>query len=113
MPGDQKEETDGPCVHPESVEHGPRPARRSALWAGLPARADAHVGGRVFPIPELTDEMLAVIQLDGDVHEWFDQIGEPALTSVDFLNTGKNHMIRPTWTSASGWLGTMSRLAST
>ena len=24
----------------------------SALWAGLPARAEAHVGGRVFPIPE-------------------------------------------------------------
>ncbi len=61
----------------------------SGLWACLPARAGAHVGSRVFPIPELTDEMLAVIQLDGDVHEWFDQIGEPALTSVDFLNTGK------------------------
>ena len=62
----------------------------SALSACLPARADAHVGGRVFPIPELTDEMLAGIQLDGYVYEeWFDQIGEPALTSVDFLNTGK------------------------
>ncbi len=62
----------------------------SALWAGLPARAEAHVGSRVFPVPELTDEMLEQIQLDGYVYEeWFDQIGEPALTSVDFLNTGK------------------------
>ena len=62
----------------------------SALWAGLSAWAEAHVGSRVFPIPELTGEMLAGIELDGYVYEeWFDQIGEPALTSVDFLNTGK------------------------
>ena len=62
----------------------------SALWAGLSARADAHVGGRVIPIPELTGEMLAGIQFDGYVYEeWFDQIGEPALTSVDFLNSWK------------------------
>ena len=57
----------------------------SALWAGLPARAEAHVGGRVFPIPELTDEKLEQIQLDdGSVEEWFDLIGEPALSLVDF-----------------------------
>ena len=62
----------------------------SALSAGLADQAGAHVGSRVFPIPELTDEMLAGIELDGYVYEeWFDQIGEPALTSVDFLTTGK------------------------
>ena len=61
----------------------------TALSAGLSAQAEAHAGGRLFPIAELTDEMLAGIELDGYVYEeWFDQIGEPALTSVDFLNTG-------------------------
>ena len=62
----------------------------TALSASLSARAEAQVGSRVFPIPELTDEMLAGIELDGYVYEeWFDQIGEPALTSVDFLDTEK------------------------
>ena len=32
--------------------------------AGLPAPAEAHIGGRVFPIAELTDGMLERIQLD-------------------------------------------------
>ena len=58
----------------------------SALSAGLSAQAEAHIGSRVFPIPELTDEMLAGIQLDGYVDEWFDLIGEPALTLVDFMD---------------------------
>ena len=57
----------------------------SALWAGLSARAEAHVGGRVFPIPELTDEMLEQIQLDdGSVAEWFDLVDEPTMSLVDF-----------------------------
>ena len=63
----------------------------SALSAGLSDRAGAHIGSRVFPIPELTDEMLAGIDFDGYVYEeWFDQIGEPALTSVDFLSSYTN-----------------------
>ena len=30
----------------------------SGLWACLSAQAEAHAGSRVFPVPELTDEML-------------------------------------------------------
>ena len=54
------------------------------LLIGSALSAEAHVGGRVFPIPELTDEMLAEIQLDGFVEEWSDLIGEPAMTLLDF-----------------------------
>ena len=59
----------------------------SALSAGLADQAEAHVGSRVFPFAELTDEMLSEIQLhDGSVEEWFDLIGEPALSLVDFMD---------------------------
>ena len=54
------------------------------LLIGPALSAEAHLGGRVFPIPELTDEMLAEIQLDGFVEEWSDLIGEPTLTTLDF-----------------------------
>ena len=67
----------------------------SALWAGLPARAGAHVGSRVFPIAYLTDEMLEQIQLDdGSVEEWFDLIGEPALSLVDFRSRKGGRLTR-------------------
>ena len=76
-----------------------------AISAGLSARTEAHVGGRVFPIPELTDEMLAGIQLDGYVYEeWFDQIGEPALTSVDFRDETRNSIHDPADLDFRIWL---------
>ena len=87
----------------------------SGLWACLSAQAEAHAGSRVFPVPELTDEMLEQIQLhDGSVEEWFDRIGEPTMTLQDFAveGGGEAHAIRRISTSASGWPGTMSRLAS-
>ena len=47
--------------------------------------ASAHVGDRVYPIAYLTDEMVAQIQLDdGSVGEWYELIGEPTLTLLDF-----------------------------
>ena len=56
-----------------------------AVSAGLSPQADGHSGGRVYPIAELTDEMLEQIQLDdGSVEEWFDLIGEPTMTLLDF-----------------------------
>ena len=56
-----------------------------AVSAGLSPQAGAHSGGRVYPIVELTDEMLEQIQLDdGTVDEWFELIGEPAMTLLDF-----------------------------
>ena len=57
----------------------------SALSASLSAQAGAHGGNRVFPIAELTDEMLDGIQLhDGSVEEWYDLVGEPTMSLVDF-----------------------------
>ena len=39
----------------------------------------------MFPIPELTDEMLEEIRLDdGSVDEWYDLVGDPTMTLLDF-----------------------------
>ena len=55
------------------------------LILGLATSAGAHSGERLYPIPELTDEMLARIQLDdGSVEEWYDLVGEPTMSLVDF-----------------------------
>ena len=52
---------------------------------GVPLAADAHTGDRIYPIPELTDEMLARIDLkDVSVQDWIDVLGEPVLTALDF-----------------------------
>ncbi len=59
------------------------------LLLSLPISANAHSGGRVYPIPELTGEMLEQIRLDdGSVDEWYDLIGEPAMTLLDFKGGG-------------------------
>ena len=56
---------------------------------GLLAQAEAHSGDRLFPIPELTDEMLEKIQLDdGSVEEWYDLAVEPTMSLVDFRRFG-------------------------
>ena len=56
-----------------------------AVSAGMSAQSEAHLGNRVYPIPYLTDEMLAEIQLDdGLVDEWYELIGEPTLSLLDF-----------------------------
>lgn len=55
-----------------------------AVSAGLSAQAGAHGGSRVYPISEITDAMLARIELDGLIHEWED-FGEPTMTlTLDF-----------------------------
>ena len=54
-----------------------------ALLLAMPA--GAHVGDRLYSIAYLTDEMLAGIELyDGSVEEWYELIGEPAMTLLDF-----------------------------
>ena len=51
------------------------------IWASM---ASAHIGTRVFPFYELTDEMLETIDIhDGSVEEWH-RIGEPSMTLLDF-----------------------------
>lgn len=50
----------------------------------LASTAGAHGGGRVYPIPEITDDMLARIELDGLVGEWED-FGHPTMAlATDF-----------------------------
>ncbi len=47
--------------------------------------AGAHVGDRVYPIAYLSDQMLERIDLeDGSVDEWYELIGEPTMTLLDF-----------------------------
>ena len=54
----------------------------AVLANGLPSAA--HVGDRLFPIPYLSPETLANIELDGHVEDWVDALGELALTPLDF-----------------------------
>ena len=45
----------------------------------------AHAGDRLFPIPYLSEETLARLDLDdGSVEDWLDAVGEPTLTPLDF-----------------------------
>ena len=74
------------------------------LVLGLAVSAGAHSGDRLFPIPELTDEMLARIDLkDGLADEWHDLIGEPVLTLLDF-RTFDNHLPDPSDLDFRIWL---------
>ena len=74
------------------------------LLIGSALSAGAHVGGRVFPIPELTDEMLAEVQLDGFVDEWPALIGEPAMTTLDFTHGGGGESLDPSDIDFQVWL---------
>ena len=54
-------------------------------FAGGQSPAGAQLSDRVVPIPEITEEAAARIDLqDGTVDEWWDILGEPALTITDF-----------------------------
>ena len=55
------------------------------LLLSLAVSAGAHVGDRVYPIAYLSDEMLEKIDLeDGSVDEWYELIGDPVMTLLDF-----------------------------
>ena len=62
----------------------------AGAFAGGQSTALAQVGDRVIPIPEITEEAVARIDLqDGTIAEWWDILGEPALTITDFeITTG-------------------------
>ena len=73
--------------------------------AALSAQADAHVGERVYPIPYLSDEMLAEIRLDdGLVDEWSELVGEPTLTLSDFSEKERNAQLDPSDLDFRIWL---------
>ena len=51
----------------------------------LPRYVAAHEGERVYPILEITNDMLAQIDLrDGTTDEWPQLLGEPTLKTIDF-----------------------------
>ncbi len=72
----------------------------------LAGSALAHAGGRVYPIPYLTDGMLADIQLDdGSVDEWYDLVGEPTMTLLDFAEGMWGSELDPSDLDFRIWLG--------
>ena len=76
-----------------------------ALLMGLAIPAGSHSGDRVFPIPELTDEMLEEIRLDdGSVDEWYDLVGEPTMTLLDFHDPYANRLPDPSNLDFRIWL---------
>ena len=55
------------------------------LFLGLATSSGAHLGDRVYPVTYLSDEMLERIDLkDGLVDEWYELVGEPSMTLLDF-----------------------------
>ena len=46
--------------------------------------ASAHIGDRVFFIPQVSADDLATIEIDGDVEDWKELFGEPTVTPFDF-----------------------------
>ena len=65
----------------------------------------AHVGDRVYPFAYLSDEMVEKIDLqDGSVHEWYDLIGEPAMTLLDFTEELEGSPPDPTDLDFRIWL---------
>ena len=75
-------------------------------FAGGGSPALAQVGDRVIPIPEITEEAVARIDLqDGTVAEWWDILGEPALTITDFEIGGDISAYDPADMDFVIWLG--------
>ena len=70
----------------QSGRWGPFLLTAAMAGAALPHHwATAHEGDRVYSILEITDDMLAQIDLrDGTTDEWPDLLGEPALRTIDF-----------------------------
>ena len=51
----------------------------------LTTSAAAHMGNRLYPIPEISDEMLERIRFDDEsVDEWYELVGEPTMSLIDF-----------------------------
>ena len=65
--------------------------------------ASAHSGNRLYPIYELTDEMLKKIDIhDGLIDEWY-EVGEPSMTLLDFEG-GHHFPIDPSNLDLRIWL---------
>ena len=79
------------------------PTLAMLLWQAH--QTGAHVGDRVYPIPYLSDGMLAEIQLDdGQIQEWIDLLGEPTLTLLDFTEEVQQSPLDPSDLDFRIWL---------
>ena len=75
-------------------------------FAGGESPARAQLSDRVIPIPEITEEAAARIDLqDGTVDEWWDILGEPALTITDFEIVTRGGAYDPSDFDFVMWLG--------
>ncbi len=77
-------------------------------FAGGQSPARAQLSDRVIPIPEITEEAAVQIDLqDGTVAEWWEILGEPALTITDFeiLQGGHTKAYDPSDLDFVMWLG--------
>ena len=73
------------------------------LWFAMSARS--HVGDRLYPVTYLSDEMLSEIQLDdGSVDEWYDLVGQPAMTLLDFTEAWGERVLDPSDLDFRIWL---------
>ena len=67
------------------------PFRIAITFLLISIASEAQFQDRLYPIPELTDEMRAEIDLkDGSVEDWSEVLGEPTFTALDFATA-------PTW----------------
>ena len=65
----------------------------------------AHVGDRVYPIAYLSDEMLSEIRLnDQSVDEWYELLGEPTMTLLDFREELEGSALDPSDLDFRIWL---------
>ena len=65
----------------------------------------AHVGDRVYPIAYLSDEMLSEIRLDDQsVDEWYELVGEPTMTLLDFTEENEGSAPDPADLDFRIWL---------
>ena len=57
----------------------------AGLLLGLISVSEAQRAERVFPIFELTDEDVALMDVtDGSIEDWLEVVGEPSLTALNF-----------------------------
>lgn len=70
----------------------------------LPVGAAAHVGDRLYQIPYVGD-IAGEIQLDGRIDEWYELLGDPILTSLDFRGAISGSPPDPATLDFRIWLG--------
>ena len=76
-----------------------------SLLLSFATSAGAHVGDRVYPIAYLSDEMLSEIRLDDQsVDEWYELLGEPTMTLLDFREELEGSALDPADLDFRIWL---------